>query len=48
MKLLHALFVLMVVSQACATAQSSTLQVKQWADEILQETPIIKGAFFIN
>jgi len=28
--------------------ESLAPQIKQWADEILQETPIIKGAFFKN
>ncbi len=49
MKLLHALSLLMCTSlyaESSTAAQSLASRVTQWADEILQETPIIKGAFF--
>lgn len=47
MKLLHALFFI-IVSVHCTNAQSLAPRVKQWADEILQKTPVIKGSFFKN
>lgn len=48
MKLLYVATLFMMISVSCAVAQSPAPRVKQWADEILQETPIIKGSFFKN
>lgn len=41
MKLLHAVSFFM-----CASLYAQASQVKQWADEVLEETPVMQGAFF--